>query len=192
MIESLQGELEAKSPASAVIRVSGVSFRLSIPLSTYEALPPVGKEARLLTHLHVREDALELYGFASDAERDLFRMLLGVSKIGPAVATRILSSCSPAEFKRHVLDEDADALSTMVKGIGPKSARRLVMELKGPVEQLAVEAAAPVADAARDAVQALVALGESRLRAERAVRAALQKLGPAADRQSLVEEALSQ
>lgn len=192
MIDFLQGQLVSKSPAAAIIRVAGVGFRVYTPLSTYEALPREGEEARLLTHLHAREDGLSLYGFATELERDLFRMLLGVSQIGPMVAMRILSSCPPARFKRYILDEDVDALKTMVKGIGPKSARRLIVELQGPVEALAVEPLeAPASQVVRDAIQALVALGESRIAAEKAVNAALKKLGPDADRQSLVEQALS-
>ena len=164
-----------------------------VPLSTYEALPGVGQQAGLLTHLHVREDELSLYGFATELERDLFKMLLGVSKIGPVVAMGVLSSCLPAQFKRYILDEDVDALRTMVKGIGTKTARRLILELQGAMKDLAVEPlAAPAGEAARDAVQALVALGESRVSAERSVQAALEKLGPDADRQKLMEEALSQ
>jgi Holliday junction DNA helicase RuvA len=108
------------------------------------------------------------------------------------MALRVLSSCSPAEFKRHVIEEDADALKAIVKGIGTKTARRLIAELQGAVKGLAVRAAeAPSARAVQDAVQALVALGESRAAAERAVKAALEKLGPETEPQRLVEEALA-
>ena len=140
----------------------------------------------------MREDELCLYGFATELERDLFRMLRGVSRVGPMVAMRVLSSCSAAQFKRYILDEDVDALKTMVKGIGAKTARRLVAELQEPVKELAVAPSEPVASqAARDAIQALIALGESRAAAERAVKAALEKLGPDVDRQRLVEQALA-
>ena len=192
MIDRLQGRLLAKSPTCATVGVGGVGLAVRIPLSTYEALPPEGGRVSLLTHLQVREDELCLYGFAAAAERELFRMLLPVSRIGPAVALRVLSSCSPAQFKRYVLDGDADALRATVKGIGPKTAARLIMELRERVEQLTVAAeVSPAGQAARDAVQALVALGEPQAAAERAVRAALAKLGPDADRQTLVEEALA-
>ncbi|MCK4284205.1 MAG: Holliday junction branch migration protein RuvA [Candidatus Brocadiae bacterium] len=193
MIDFLQGKLVSKSPGSVTVQVGGIGLRVRVPLSTYEALPGVGRQAVLLTHLHVREDELSLYGFATELERDLFKMLLGVSKIGPVVAMGVLSSCLPAQFKRYILDEDVDALRTMVKGIGTKTARRLIVELQGAMKHLAVEPlAAPAGQAARDAVQALVALGESRVAAERSVQAALEKLGPDADRQKLMEEALSQ
>jgi Holliday junction resolvasome RuvABC DNA-binding subunit len=101
-----------------------------------------------------------------------------------------LSSCTPAQFKRYVLDGNADALKATIKGVGAKMASRLIIELRERVEQLPVAAESGGSQAARDAVQALVALGEPPADAERAVRAALTKLGPEADRQSLVEEAL--
>jgi Holliday junction DNA helicase RuvA len=192
MIDFLHGRLVDKSPAAVTLQIAGVGFRISVPFSTYEALPPEGSEAHLHTHLHVREDELSLFGFASEPERVLFRMLLGVSRIGPMVALRVLSGCRPEDFKRYVLEGDADALQSLVKGIGAKTARRLIVELQGPIEDLAVAAEALAGGGtARDAVQALVALGESRAAAERAVRAALDKLGGDADLQQIVEEALS-
>ncbi|MHC4479603.1 MAG: Holliday junction branch migration protein RuvA [Planctomycetota bacterium] len=192
MIDSLQGTLALKSPTALTIEVAGIGYRVQIPLSTYEALPREGRDVRLLAYLHVREDELSLYGFATALERELFTMLLGVSGVGPMMALRVLSSCSPAEFKRHVIEEDADALKAIVKGIGTKTARRLIAELQGAVKGLAVRAAeAPSARAVQDAVQALVALGESRAAAERAVKAALEKLGPETEPQRLVEEALA-
>lgn len=191
MIDFLHGRLVDKGPAGVTVQVAGIGLRVSVPFSTFEALPPEGSEVRLHTHLHVREDELSLYGFASEAERALFRMLLGVSRIGPMVALRVLSGCRPEDFKRYVLDGDADALQSLVKGIGAKTAKRLVLELQGPIEDLPVAAEAPAAGVARDAVQALMALGESRSAAERAVRAAVEKLGGDADLQQIVEEALS-
>ncbi|MCK4283551.1 MAG: Holliday junction branch migration protein RuvA [Candidatus Brocadiae bacterium] len=192
MIDFLHGVLVSKTPAAVTIRMAGVGFRVLIPLSTYEALPKEGAEARLLAHLHVRENELTLYGFATELEREFFRMLLGVSHVGPMVALRVLSACPAAQFKRHVLEEDADALKAMIKGIGAKTARRLILELQGPVEELAVAPSeGPAGEGARDAVQALIALGESRAAAEQAVKAAVVKLGPDADGQKLLAEALS-
>jgi Holliday junction DNA helicase RuvA len=192
MIDFLHGRLVEKSPAAVTVEIAGVGFHVSVPFSTYEALPPEGADVRLCTHLHVREDEMSLYGFASESERALFRMLLGVSRIGPMVALRVLSGCRPEDFKRYVLSGDADALQSLVKGIGTKTAKRLIVELQGPIEDLPVAAeAAAGGSTARDAVQALVALGESRAAAERAVRAAVEKLGAEADLQQIVEEALS-
>ncbi len=193
MIEFLDGELVAKSPEAATVRVSGVGFIVRIPLSTYDALPLEGRRVHLLTHLHLREDGVSLYGFATELERRLFRMLTGVSGISNAIALRVLGSCSPAEFKRMILDGQADVISHMVKGIGAKIAGRMVLELKKPIEDLEVQAAESAAgQVARDVIQALVALGESRLDAERAVRDALVTLGPDAGHQQLLQQALKQ
>ena len=91
MIDFLHGRLASKTPTAVTILVAGVGFRVQVPLSTFEALPGENAEVRLLTHLHVREAEMSLYGFATEAERELFRMLLGVSRIGPMVALRVLS-----------------------------------------------------------------------------------------------------
>ncbi|MFW6189217.1 MAG: Holliday junction branch migration protein RuvA [Planctomycetota bacterium] len=192
MIEFVAGELVAKGPSAATVRVGGVGFRIHIPASTYDALPREGNPARLLTHLHVREDQLSLYGFASELERRLFLMLIQVSGISTTIALRALGSCSPAELKRMIMDEEADALRHMIKGVGKKTAERMVLELRDPVEELEVEAAPSAADqTARDAVEALVTLGEPRAEAERAVRDALEDLGPDAEQQQLVQAALA-
>lgn len=192
MIEYIEGELVAKSPEAATVQVGGIGLRAQIPLSTYDALPREGECARLLTHLQLREDGLGLFGFATAVERRLFRMLIGVSGISSTIALRVLGSCSVAEFKRLILDDQVDVLSHMVKGVGAKTAGRMVLELKKPLQDLEVEAAVSAAgQPARDAVQALVALGEPRADAERAVRDAVARLGPDADHQQLLQEALS-
>jgi len=193
MIDFLQGALISKAPTAVTVQVAGIGYRVQVPLSTYEALPKEGAQVSLLTHLLVREEEMSLYGFATALERELFRMLLGVSRIGPARALKVLSGCPPAQFKRYILDGDADALKAVVKGVGTKTARRLITELQEPVKRLAVAAAeAPAGQAVLDAVQALVALGESRAAAERAIRAAVAKLGPDADRQALLQAALAE
>jgi len=192
MIDSLQGELVSKNAGSVTLALGGIGFLVRIPLSTYEALPAEGRPARLVTHLHVREDELTLYGFATELERDMFRMLMSVSRIGPLVAMRVVGSCPPDNFKRYVTDGDADALSAVAKGIGAKTAKRIIAELQGRVGDLDVTLAPGTADrVVRDTIQALMALGESRLSAEKAVHAALAKLGPHADQQALMQEALS-
>jgi Holliday junction DNA helicase RuvA len=192
MLDFLHGELVRKLPAEATVRVAGIGFLVRIPLSTYDVLPREGGEVTLLTHLHVREDELSLYGFATELERDLFRMLLPVNKISTVVALRVLSSCSPAQFKRYILDEDVDALKSMVKGVGPKTARRMILELQAPVKELAVaEAEREVDRLAADAIRALLTLGETRAAAEKSVQAAIQRLGPDATIQQLVEAAVS-
>jgi len=192
MIESLDGILARKSPLAAVVEVGGVGFQLNVPLSTFRALPRPGARVHLLTHLHVREDQLTLYGFATEQERRLFRMLLGVNRIGPGLALQVLSSCSVEEFSRLVEQGDAAALASMVRGVGKKTAQRLVLELRGELAGAAGEEATEAASqAASDAVKALVSLGESPASARRTVRRALRKLGPEVDAETLMREVLS-
>ena len=102
---------------------------MNIPSSISEKLPPPGEEITILTHLHVREDEQTLYGFITEEERELFRMLLGVSKIGPKVALAVLGGVPAPAFKQAVISGNADILATSVRGIGKKTAERLILEL---------------------------------------------------------------
>ncbi|MGD2061964.1 MAG: Holliday junction branch migration protein RuvA [Nitrospirota bacterium] len=138
MIAELRGKLSRKAPEEIVVDVQGVGYRLVVPLSTYLALPDVGAETRLLVHTLVREDALELFGFASDAERRLFRLLLTVQKVGPRLAVAALSGLAPDVFVVAVQAGDAARIAT-VPGIGRKTAERLVLELKDRVAGVAVD-----------------------------------------------------
>jgi len=192
MIEFIEGVLFAKTPAAATIRVGGVGYQIRIPVSTYDALPQPGRETRLLTHLQVREDEIALYGFASEPERELFRMLLGVNQVGPRLALNILSSCPVATFKQYVTSRDAESLAALIKGVGKKTAGRLIVELLPEIEELGVAAVSPLqTQAAMDAVKALISLGEKRSVAQQVVRAALEKLGPDADQQAIMRAALA-
>jgi len=192
MIDSLQGTLAARDPMSVVVEVNGVGFQLRVPLSTSAAMPDPGQGVRLLTHLYVREDQLALYGFATEEERRLFRTLTRVNRIGPGVALQVLSSCSVEDFRRYVTQGDVEALAALVKGVGKKTAQRLVLELRGELARQEDEAGPEAVSAsARDAVKALISLGESPARARRIVKRALEKLGPDADEQTLMREVLS-
>ncbi len=176
MIASLEGRLAAKSIDEVVIEVGGVGYRIAIPLSTYEALPAEGEEARLLTHLHVREDELTLYGFASGRERRLFATLIGVTGIGPRLALHVLSRLTPERFVGAILRGDLATL-TGISGVGRKTAERMVLELKDKVVDIAgaegAEEGVRLTTSGEDAVKALVALGIGRRSAEEAVRRSL-------------------
>jgi len=172
MFHHLRGTLYSKSPEEAVVEAGGLGYAVRIPLSTYEALPEPGAEALVHTHLHVREDLLRLYGFATPGERRFFQVLLEVSGIGPAVALSILSSSRYEDFRDAVLAENASLL-TRLKGVGKKLAERMVFELR---EKLAKEApgrepagAVPRLDLRDDAVEALLTLGFHRGAAAREV-----------------------
>ena len=130
MFEYLRGTIDFKSPSALVLDVHGVGYALDIPASTFDRLPEPGAEARVLVHFYVREDTQRLYGFSSDSERDAFRKLIGISKIGPKVALSILSGLSVKDLAYAVSAQDPSRLKA-VSGVGAKTAQRLVVELKG-------------------------------------------------------------
>ena len=193
MYHHLSGKLAHKSPAQIVVDVGGVGYELSVPLSTYEKLPAEGEAVRLLTHFHVRDDGMRLFGFLSHEERELFRMLLTVSGIGPMLAMAVLSGSSVEAVKSAVLTADPSRLKK-IRGIGTKTAERMVLELRDPIARLGVRVSGGEASAGEfaslDAVSALVSLGFSRTRADEAVAAARKTLGAQASVEALVREAL--
>src|SRR5258708_17327904 len=133
MIAFLEGELAEAWPTQVVISVQGVGYLVQIPLSSFDQLPPVGQRVRLLTHLVVREDAHLLFGFANSAERDLFRLLLQhVTGVGPKLALAVLSGMTVSPFKAAVVRGDVATLAT-IRGVGKKTAERIVLELKDRV-----------------------------------------------------------
>src|ERR1700744_3722200 len=129
MFAYLEGDLTYKSPSLLYMRVNGVGYELNITLQTFSKIQHE-EHCRLYTHLQVREDAWVLYGFAEEDERATFRQLLNISGVGAATARIILSSLTPEELERAVSLEDAKTLER-VKGIGAKSAQRIILELKG-------------------------------------------------------------
>jgi len=198
MIERLRGELLEKEPRHVVVDCAGVGYGLDIALTTFESLPQIGQAVDLYVHTHVREDALELFGFARREERSLFLILQTISGVGPSLALTVLSSISPATLARAVDSGDADTL-TRIKGIGKRTAERLVLELKGKLKEFALltaqeEEPAPSVltgnAAARDAVAALVGLGMKEFQAEKAVASAIAALPPDATVQQMVIEGL--
>jgi len=175
MIAQIRGILSDISLTSIIVDVNGVGYQLFIPMSTYDKLPINGKEVTLLTYMHVREDALQLYGFAKPAEKQLFEMLISVSGIGAKVALNILSSMAVPTFCTSVANEDVKAI-TCINGIGKKTAERLVIELRDKVRKFAPElaimgdASDEECEAAIDALLALEQLGFKRERAQKALR----------------------
>lgn len=198
MIAFVQGKLVEALPTQVVVDVHGVGYELLIPLSSFDKLPAAGGEVKLLTHLAIREDAHTLYGFATPAERDLFRLLINfVSGIGPKIALNILSGINVQAFRATVAAADVKALS-QISGVGKKTAERIVVELKDklgavPPGVLAAGASAqlPVGDQKlADATAALQALGFKPNDAGDAIRAAAALLGPQAGVEALVRTAL--
>lgn len=176
MIAFLEGLLVEKQPTLAVIDVGGVGFAVHIPLSSYHALGGLKSRVRVETHLHVREDAIQLFGFATRDEKQLFELLLGVSGVGPRLALSVLSGTSVADFTSAILMEDVKKLSS-ISGVGKKTAQRLVMELRDTLGKAGIEPGAglPLAAAPEergvvdDAVLGLVSLGYDRAEARRAI-----------------------
>lgn len=191
MYHHLCGRLTLRTPAEVVIEAGGVGYRLRVPLSTFERLPPEGSEAGLLTHLVVREDAHELFGFATAAERTLFRRLIKVSGVGPNVALTLLSGAGVGLLVEAVRAGDGARLRG-VRGVGPKIAERVVLEMRGAVEDLAA-ASGPAGRAgpSADATAALVALGYAPKAAAEAVERAIGKLGRGAAVEEIVRAALA-
>ncbi|RZN39419.1 MAG: Holliday junction branch migration protein RuvA [Methanosarcinales archaeon] len=172
MIAHINGTLSTKAPARAILDVGGIGYELQIPASTYVVLPEIEGRVRLHTHLHVREDALLLYGFASTGELEFFRLLLSVSRIGPGVALNILSGIAYNEFKSAVYSEDLGVLSS-IPGIGTKTAKRLILELKDKLTEIPAETGQPP-DLASSAIAGMISLGYTKATAEAAVHSALR------------------
>jgi len=173
MIGSLRGRIASKTPPQLTVDVGGLGYELEAPMSTFFHLPAVGEEARLLTHLVVREDAHVLYGFATEDERRLFRSLIKVSGVGPRIALALLSGISVSAFAQCVLNEDISAL-TRVPGVGRKTAERLIVEMRDRLAAPEATPGAPVAAPARaegEAYGALVALGYRPAEAARLLKA---------------------
>ena len=133
LINSINGVLFSKSPTEAIIDIGGIRFKIHITVATYEVLPKKGDSVDILTHLHVKEDILDLYGFKDGDERELFFNLNLISGIGPRSAMNILSGTNPMEFKSRIIDGDVKSL-TVIPGIGAKTAKRIIVELKEKFE----------------------------------------------------------
>lgn len=179
MIARLTGKLAAKAPEEIILDVGGVGYQVFIPLSTFYELPERGEVLTLHIHTAFRENALELYGFLTLKEKAMFRMLLGVSKIGPKLAQNILSGISADELTTAIISGNILKLNS-IPGIGKKTSERMILELKDKVpkaqaaEQETVTAPAGIFD---DALSALLNLGYKRPESERTVKRVLHEVG---------------
>lgn len=172
MIGRIAGTLLEKNPPAVLVEAGGVGYEIDVPMSTFYNLPAVGERVVLLTHLAVREDAHQLYGFATAAERGAFRELIRISGIGSRTALAVLSGMSVDELVEAVARQEGARL-TRVPGIGKKTAERLLLELKGrlaPAINGEASAAAPGGDVGLDVQRALMALGYSEREAAAAAR----------------------
>jgi Holliday junction DNA helicase RuvA len=193
MYHRIQGKLEGLTPTEAWVATnSGITFDIQISLTTYSALSGL-EEVSLLTHFLVREDHQQLYGFLQEDERQLFRMLIGVSGIGPNTARTILSYTSPGDFKNLILTGQVASIQK-IKGIGPKTAQRLLVELKDKVSRLETDSASSISGSQNktkeEALAALVILGFSRTQVEKAVDAILAATSPDVSVKTVIKSAL--
>ncbi|RYY53673.1 MAG: Holliday junction branch migration protein RuvA [Chitinophagaceae bacterium] len=171
MIAFLKGDFVMKSPAMVHIDVQGVGYEVQISLNTYTRIQAMEK-GMLYTLLIVREDAHILYGFADPAEKEMFQLLLGVSGVGASTARMMLSSMKPEEVARAIVNSEVRALEA-VKGIGKKTAERIVLELKDKLGKQSLESNIPSLknnSLQQDALNALTALGINRVAAEQALK----------------------
>ena len=196
MITFLKGTLEDALPTKVVIEVNGVGYELLIPLSSFEKLPGLGKAVVLKTQLVVREDSQTLYGFATEDERDMFKMIQSVSGIGPRLALNVLSGMAVDSFKLAIGSGDVKRLSC-INGIGKKTAERMVLELKDKVDHLHGDLPTALGQvpgdldkSISDTVAALEALGSKSAEAQKAAQAAKAMLGDQASVEELVRAAL--
>src|SRR5512141_3139290 len=193
MIAHIRGTILEKHPNQVIVESGGVGYDVTIPISTYSALPEVGAEVRLRIHTHVREDALSLFGFLTRDEKTLFEKLIGVSGIGPKLAVTVLSGLPTAELIASIRQGQSDNL-VRIPGVGKKTAERIVLELRDKLDLLAagVPAAPPAASLSaleQDVLSALLNLGCARPAAEAAVRKAKAQ-GPAGDFEQYFRRAL--
>ena len=199
MIAHLHGVLTVKAVGQVVVDVHGVGYQVLIPLSTYYSLPDPPASVTLLTTMHVREDAMRLYGFALEEEQALFELLVAVSSIGARLALNMLSSIAPAELQQAISQGDVTRLQT-IPGIGRKTAERVVLELQDKVSLVDVtprarshEVAGSEADRfVGDVVSALLNLGYRRGEAEKAVRAVRSQDNGSMSLETLLKDALQQ
>lgn len=175
MIGFVDGVLAGRSPEGCLIDVNGVGYAVACSTTTLAALPAEGDRCRLWTHVHVREDVLALFGFATESERGMFNALIGVSGVGPKVALQLCSAFTPDAFRRALRDEDAAAIAS-VPGIGNKTAQRIVVDLKEKLGSDGHGLAAPH-DARAQARSALENLGYT----SGEIRVALGKVEPTPD-----------
>jgi Holliday junction DNA helicase RuvA len=198
MIDHIKGILIEKKPTRIVVDCGGVGYGINISLPTYEKLGNTGQIAELYTYLHVREDVLQLYGFYREVEKEMFLLLISVSKIGPKTAQGVLSGISVENFIHAIRGGDISAL-IKIPGIGRQTAERLIIELKDKVKKLDIGATAGTGEgraigiltgAAEEAASALESLGYKRVYAENAISRVVKEKGDGISLEEMIKSAL--
>lgn len=190
MITHLRGKLIEKKPTHLVVDCQGVGYFVHISLFTYEQIPEK-EDITILTYLSIKEDAHTLYGFVSNLERELFKLLISVSGVGTSTARTMLSSLSPVELKQAIASENVNTIQS-VKGIGAKTAQRLILDLKDKIVKLYGIEASAIEESntvQNEALSALEVLGYLRKQAEKTVQFVLKE-NPTISVENLIKEAL--
>ncbi len=192
MIEYISGKIEELTPASAVIECNGIGYLANISLNTYSSLS-LGKSVKMYIYEAIREDAYVLYGFTEKRERELFLLLISVSGVGPNTARMILSSLSPSELEQAIVSENVHLLKA-VKGIGAKTAQRVIIDLKDKIKTSAVannglSGIAPEESQSEEALAALQMLGFTQAASYKAIQK-IVKENPAAKVEDIIKAAL--
>ena len=197
MISFIRGQLIEKFPTHAIVENNGVGLEILTPVSTFEKIGAPNDSVTLLTYLHVREEALTLFGFATSVERELFRDLLSVSGIGPKLALGILSGASVEQTYQNIADSNENSL-ILIKGLGRKTAQRLILDLRDRAIDKAKQIAPSTArysvaerEKAEQGILAMISLGYSKKEAEQAIEKVLAKIGDDAAVEDLIRLALS-
>jgi len=198
MISYLHGILVHKSPTRLVVDVNGIAFKVNITLPCYENLAEIGQKIKVLTYLHVREDILQLYGFKTNSERELFLHLISAPGIGPKKAQVILSSVAASQLQRYILEENLTAL-TSLSGVGKKTAQRLILDLKDKVVSIGddmdrlpgkSEDLTTIDNLIDEAVAALTSLGFNRNSAQMVVVKVVQRNNQDISLEELIKQSL--
>jgi holliday junction DNA helicase RuvA len=192
MIEFLHGKLYKKDSSSAIIDVNGIGYLCHITTSTYERCPQSGELISLLIHFNVSENSQDLFGFYDEKERTMFRMLIGISGIGPKTAITMLSNISPQEFKKRIVSSEVSML-TAIPGIGPKTAKRIIVELKDKFikmsdDDMPIEESSDI-PAKIEASDALIALGYRFKDIQNILKSIIESEGPD-NTENLIRKAL--
>lgn len=196
MIAFIKGILTEKKPTMAVVDVGGIGYNVQIPVSTYQRLTDLDTQVKLFTHLHVRENIIQLYGFVTEQERELFLHLISVSGIGPKTAIAVLSGTSITDFHLYIRERNATAISK-IPGIGKKTAERLILDLRDKLDKTTGQDSQVLgkrinADSTviEDVILALISLGYSKQVAQGALEKAASKVGSNPGTEQLLAAAL--
>jgi Holliday junction DNA helicase RuvA len=193
MFDFIYGNIACKNPTTVTIETNGIGYKLHIPLSTFEKISDKEK-AKLFTKLTIRDDEIKIYGFYSLEEREMFNLLLSVNGVGSNVALTILSSSSISQFESYVVSNDPKSLQR-IKGIGKKTAERIILELKESIKSILPFSTSPAETKnmaiISDAIMAMISLGYAKPEAEKAVSKATDNIDVTEGVEVLIKEALS-